>query len=442
VIIENAIGGSGADTIIGNSANNYLIGNAGNDTLSGGGGSDTLTGGSGNDTFIDTAGELNGDTITDFSAGDKIVFSDANIDTFNFSISGNTLTYTGGSLTLGSVPVGHFVANAAAGSGVQLTVVQRAVHNDFNGDGKSDILWRHDSGIVTDCLGQSNGGFADNSANFLTNPGTAWHVAGTGDFNGDGRVDVLWLNDNGVLVDWLGQVNGSFADNSSNFLANPGTAWHVVGTGDFNGDGRDDILWRNDAGLLVDWLGKADGSFTDNGVNFRANPGAAWHIAGTGDFNGDGISDVLWRNDNGALVDWLGRGNGAFADNGSNFSANPGTAWHIAGTGDFNGDGKSDILWRNDNGVLTEWLGQANGGFADNSANFLANPGSAWRVVEIADVNGDGRSDILWANNNGIVTDWLGQANGGFADNAANFLANPGTAWHAQDPFVHDPFSA
>jgi len=86
VVIENAIGGNGADTIIGNSANNVITGNLGADTLTGGGGSDT---------FKDTKAGHNGDTITDFSGSDTIVFSDATQGSFSFSLSGHTLTYSG-----------------------------------------------------------------------------------------------------------------------------------------------------------------------------------------------------------------------------------------------------------------------------------------------------------------------------------------------------------
>ena len=66
--------------------------------------------------------------------------------------------------------------------------------NDFDGGGKSDILWRSDSGAMTDWTGLANGGFHDNAANAFTNVPTAWQVAGTGDFNGDGHSDILWRN--------------------------------------------------------------------------------------------------------------------------------------------------------------------------------------------------------------------------------------------------------
>src|SRR5206468_4550182 len=149
VVIENAIGGNGADTIIGNSANNVLTGN---------GGADTLTGGSGNDTFSDTKFGHNGDIITDFHAGDAIVFSDATLGAFSFNLSGNTLTYSGGSMTLDGTVNGKFTATAAASGGVQLSEIpSHAVANDFNADGKSDILWRNTStGAMTDWTGLAN----------------------------------------------------------------------------------------------------------------------------------------------------------------------------------------------------------------------------------------------------------------------------------------------
>ena len=65
---------------------------------------------------------------------------------------------------------------------------------------------------------------------------------------------------------------------------------------------------------------------------------------------------------------------------------------------------------------------------------------SNWHIVGIGDFNGDTRDDILWQNSDGTIRDWLGQADGSFFPNGANFSVNPGTQWHIQDPCVHDPF--
>ena len=60
-------------------------------------------------------------------------------------------------------------------------------------------------------------------------------------------------------------------------------------------------------------------------------------------------------------------------------------------------------------------------------------------LVNTGDYNGDGRDDILLQSTNGQVTDWLGLSNGSFVDNGLTI--NPDTSWHVQDPYVHDVFS-
>ena len=78
-----------------------------------------------------------------------------------------------------------------------------------------------------------------------------------------------------------------------------------------------------------------------------------WTIVGTGDFDGDGKSDILWRNSNGEVAIWLMNGVAAKAGAVVSTVTND---WTIVGTGDFDGDGKSDILWRNSNGEVAIWL--------------------------------------------------------------------------------------
>ena len=449
-IIENAIGGSGHDQLIGNEVANVLTGNGGNDTLVGNGGddflvgaagADTLTGGAGADTFSDTMFNAYHDTITDFGVGDRIVFTDALLSTFTFNVSGSTLTYNGFSLNLGAPPSGTLVATAASGGGVQLAlgtgnvVVHNAV-NDFNGDGRSDILWRNDNGALTDWLSTQVGGFNPNAGNILTVVSTDWKIAGTGDFNGDGKDDILWRNTDGRITDWLGTATGGFSDNVANAYNGVSTDWSVAAVGDFNGDHRDDILWRNADGRLTDWLGTTSGGFSANAANVNTGVSTLWQVAGVGDFNGDGKDDILWRSTDGRITDWLGTATGGFSDNAANALNGVSLDWHVAGIGDFNGDGRDDILWRNTDGRITDWLGTSTGGFAPNSGVFYDRVSTAWTVASVGDFNGDGRDDILFRNTDGRITDWLGQTNGSFTDNAGNSLTGVATSWHVNP--VHD----
>ena len=378
-------------------------------------------------TYFGSAASLNGQTIT-FNPGDQIEITDETPAAANVTISGNMLQFTGGSITINNMGPGRYVIRSLGNTGTDIRLQQDA-HNDFNGDGRSDILWRNDSGLVTDWLAQSNGSFYGNSGNVLAQIDNSWHIAGTGDFNGDGRVDILWRNDSGLVTDWLSQSNGGFYGNSGNFLAQIDNGWQIVGTGDFNADGRTDILWRNSSGLLTDWLAQSNGGFYGNSSNFLGQLDTSWHVAGTGDFNGDGVDDFLLRKDDGTVTDWLGQPNGSFVQNNANFQAQVGTSWHIAGTGDFNGDGLTDILWVNDSGQVTDWLGQFNGTFHGNSGGFLGQLDTSWHVVQTGDFNGDAIDDILWRNNDGSLVEWLGQSNGSFAANA-NFHSQIDNSWH------------
>ena len=231
-IIENAIGGSSADVIIGNSAANVLTGRAG---------VDRLTGGSGNDTFQDTRSGLNGDTITDFTAGDRIVFTDATLAGFSFSLSGSTLTYTGGSLTLSAPVTGTIRREAAAGGGVQLSVAVPTARErgDFNGDGRSDVICGMTMAAFTNGWVRRTAAFrqwrriASNSRSELAR-------CRHGDFNGDSRDDAL-LRHERRHSSW----NGSARQTAALPATERQRAWRTPaagrwrGTGDFNGDGRE-----------------------------------------------------------------------------------------------------------------------------------------------------------------------------------------------------------
>src|SRR5437868_15397531 len=99
-------GFAGDDTLLGDAGNDILNGGADNDILTGGPGTDTLTGGTDVDIFRDTAAGLNGDTITDFLPGDRIQITDLNIQNAMIGISGSTITFNGGSVTVDNLGPG------------------------------------------------------------------------------------------------------------------------------------------------------------------------------------------------------------------------------------------------------------------------------------------------------------------------------------------------
>jgi hypothetical protein len=110
-------------------------------------------------------------------------------------------------------------------------------------------------------------------------------------------------------------------------------------------------------------------------------------------------------------------------------------SWHVAGIGDFNGDGHSDILWRNDNGSIFDFLGTANGGFVNNGDASFVSVDNSWQVASIGDFNGDGIDDILWHNSTtGATFDFLGTSNGGFVNNGDHSFITLAASWHIENP--------
>jgi len=94
-----------------------------------------------------------------------------------------------------------------------------------------------------------------------------------------------------------------------------------------------------------------------------------------GDFNGDGNTDILWRDTTGDVAMWFL--NSSLTVQSAASLGNVPTSWSIAQTGDYNGDGKSDILWIDNTGNLAVWF--MNGGTISSSAG-LGNVGGSWQV--------------------------------------------------------------
>jgi len=204
---------------------------------------------------------------------------------------------------------------------------------DFDGDGDDDLVWHE--GIQAGLWQIADGTFEQ--AVDLPDGGLEWHIQGTGDFDGDGDDDILWRHEQGHVVTWE-MEDGAFVQHhhlpvDEHNAAPIADTWQIEGTGDFDGDGDDDILWRHNEGMVVAWE-MEDGQYvTNHNLPVVSN---SWEIEGTGDFDGDGDSDLLWRHEEGAVVTWeMEDGNYVVNHNHGTVA----TTWEVEGTADFDGDG-------------------------------------------------------------------------------------------------------
>jgi hypothetical protein len=229
--------------------------------------------------------------------------------------------------------------------------IEANIKNDFNKDGKIDILWRNyanGANIVTYMDGVEWIG----KAPLPTEKDINWTIGGTGDFNGDGKVDILWRNnESGSNMVWY--LDGVTKIGNASLPPLTNTNWKIGGTGDFNGDGKVDILWRN-YGNGSNAVSYMDGVTQIGTASLPRVADTNWKIEGTGDFNSDGKVDILWRNyGNGSNMVWYM--DGATQIGTGSLPGETDIVAEIAGSGDFNSDGKADILWRH-YGTGSNWI--------------------------------------------------------------------------------------
>jgi hypothetical protein len=249
---------------------------------------------------------------------------------------------------------------------------------------------------VMDVLGFNVGAGSSSPTAPLNQFDAGWNIVGIGDFNGDGRADLAWQRSSDNLVEIQLLNNGAPAGggiiSNSPFDSN----WQVAGRGDFNGDGRSDLVYRRvsdgftEIQLLNGTQGIGGGAISNN--PFDAN----WRIVSTGDFNADGKTDLLWRRNSDALteIQFL---NGINSVGGGVIANNPFDAgWNVAARGDFNGDGTTDLAWRRASDGLVEV--QLINGLTGIGGGVIANNpfDASWNVVAAGDFLGNGRADLVW----------------------------------------------
>jgi hypothetical protein len=294
------------------------------------------------------------------------------------------------------------------------------VVGDFNGDGKADIVTANrDSNSVSILLGNGDGTFRS----ALTIPvDSSPQKLATGDFNGDGKLDLAVATGSGNIDVLLGNGDGTFRKAPPIAL---GYGVFSVVAGDFNGDGKLDLAAVSLSRTFVTILaGKGDGTFAQAGTLPLASGAASITAA---DFNGDGKLDLAVINEgdingNGAHVSiFLGNGNGTFVT-GANYPAGKFPA--AIAVADLNGDHKLDLAVADFvGGAVDVLLGNGDGTF-QSAAPFAA--GRDPHDVAAGDFNNDGVPDLAVSNfNSGSISVLLGTGHGAFRGPVTISLGGP-----------------
>ena len=301
---------------------------------------------------------------------------------------------------------------------------------DFNGDGLSDLAWTEEasSGLhAWVALGEGDGTLAAAEPSNPRTENSSGYKPLVGDFDGDGLSDIAWTEEaSSGLHAWvaLGAGDGTLAAAVDSRPRTGNFSGYEAVVGDFNGDGLSDIAWTEEASSGLHAyvaLGEGDGTLAAALPSRPRTRDSSGYKPLVGDFNGDGAADLVWtKNNNSGSYAYtaLGKGNGRFGaatysalrTNNCKYdcSRNP-------TTGDFNGDGVSDIAWTGTRyikkrcgwfcGVVYRYnwaraeisLGDGDGSFATARVyeHYSHNRWISYASL-VGDFDGDGVSDIAW----------------------------------------------
>jgi hypothetical protein len=296
---------------------------------------------------------------------------------------------------------------------------------DFDGDGRDDVVSFTQGSLADVYVALSTGtGFAGTSVKWHDFFAPAGETPLTGDFDGDGRDDVVTFTQGSLADVYVALSTGSSFGAGLKWHDHFAPAGEVPATGDVNGDGRDDIVTFTRGAAADVWVALSTGTGFGPGVRWHDYFAVGGEFPAVGDFDGDGRDDIatFTRGDAGDVFVAL-----------SNGSAFVGTTvkWHDLfalgaeqpRVGDFDGDGRDDIATFTNNAAADVFVALSTGsGFAGTTVKWHEFFATAGEFPYVGDYDGDGATDV--------VTFTLGALSDVYVALSDRARFGPGLKWH------------
>jgi hypothetical protein len=248
-------------------------------------------------------------------------------------------------------------------------------------------------------------------------------IVQTGGVLTDQRPSLFWHNaTTGLVNTW--HMSGLNVVDTRQVNLGTDSHWRVVGTGDLNGDGYPDIVWRHDTeGWLAYWSLFNDTVTGSGYLSINRLADLNWAVKGVGDVNGDGFADLVWQNVDGTMAVWTMRGPTVQSTQFLSISTTGDPAWQIAAVGDLNRDGKRDLIFQNTTtGSLAVWFLNGSTVIGTSYLSINQQPDLNWRIRAVGDIDGSGTPRIIWRHQ---TQGWVGAWTMNGATVTGTFYTNP-----------------
>jgi hypothetical protein len=267
-------------------------------------------------------------------------------------------------------------------------------HGDFNGDGKQDVAGIDSSGQWWVSLSTGTS-FTPRTKWAQWSVPSAWTKLFVADVNGDGKDDIVGFGYNGAWFVGVSNGKDQFVTGAAWAQWSIPSSWSQLFVGDFNGDHKADIAGFGNNGAWFVGLSNGTNSFATGKAWAQWSPAYLWNQVFVGDLNGDGKADVAGFSYNGTWFVGLGNGADTFNTGAAWAHWSSPMSWSQLFVADFNGDGKADIAGVGLNGAVFVGLSNGVDTFATGAAWAQFGPASNYAPFIVADVNGDGKADIV-----------------------------------------------